>query len=141
MYRIDRSKHFRRANDLLNAQNADREKPQQGDGAKHPAHPGSAARLEDEKSNQNNDGNRKDVEIKNRRGNMEALDRAHDRDRRSDHPVGVKQCGSEQTEQEDLLAFAEDAVLEEEDDPEALVTKEGREPIFVALKTMVDVLS
>jgi len=47
----------------------------------------------------------------------------------------------EDTPQEDLLAFAEDAVLEEEDDPEALVTKEGREPIFVALKTMVDVLT
>lgn len=47
----------------------------------------------------------------------------------------------ENTPQEDLLAFAEDAVLEEEDEPEALVTKEGREPIFVALKTMVDVLS
>lgn len=45
------------------------------------------------------------------------------------------------TPQEDLLAFAEDAVLEEEDDPNAIVTKEGREPIFVALKTMVDVLS
>ena len=46
----------------------------------------------------------------------------------------------ENTTQEDLLAFAEDAVLEDEDDPDALVTKEGREPIFVALKTMVDVL-
>lgn len=46
----------------------------------------------------------------------------------------------ENTPQEDLLAFAEDAVLEDEDDPDALVTKEGREPIFVALKTMVDVL-
>ncbi len=46
----------------------------------------------------------------------------------------------ENTPQEDLLAFAEDAVLEEENDPEALVSKEGREPIFVALKTLVDVL-
>jgi hypothetical protein len=46
----------------------------------------------------------------------------------------------ENTPQEDLLAFAEEAVLEDEDDPEALVTKEGREPIFVALKTLVDVL-
>jgi hypothetical protein len=46
----------------------------------------------------------------------------------------------EETEQEDLLAFAEDAVAEGEDDPDSLVTKEGREPIFVALKTMVDVL-
>lgn len=47
----------------------------------------------------------------------------------------------EDTPQEDLLAFAEDAVVEEEDEPDALVTKEGREPIFVALKTMVDVLT
>ncbi|MCW5924597.1 MAG: hypothetical protein KIS77_19925 [Saprospiraceae bacterium] len=46
----------------------------------------------------------------------------------------------ENTPQEDLLAFAEDAVMEEEDDPNALVTKEGREPIFVAIKTLVDVL-
>jgi hypothetical protein len=46
----------------------------------------------------------------------------------------------ENTPQEDLLAFAEDAVLEDEDDPESLVTKEGREPIFVAIKTLVDVL-
>lgn len=45
----------------------------------------------------------------------------------------------ENTPQEDLLAFAEDAVSEEEEE-DALVTKEGREPIFVALKTMVDVL-
>lgn len=43
--------------------------------------------------------------------------------------------------QEDLLAFAEEAVLEDEDDPEALVSKEGREPIFVAMKTIIDVLT
>lgn len=43
-------------------------------------------------------------------------------------------------EQEDLLAFAEEAVLEDENDPEALVTKEGRETIFVAAKTVIDAL-
>lgn len=42
--------------------------------------------------------------------------------------------------QEDLLAFAEEAVLEDEDDPEAMVTKEGREPIFITVKTVIDVL-
>jgi hypothetical protein len=47
----------------------------------------------------------------------------------------------ENTKQEDLLAFAEDAVLDEEDDQDPIITKEGREPIFVALKTMVDVLT
>ncbi|MEO6758280.1 MAG: hypothetical protein ABIO24_02420 [Saprospiraceae bacterium] len=47
----------------------------------------------------------------------------------------------EGSDQEDLLAFAEEAVLEEEDEPEALVSKEGREPIFIALKTLVDVLT
>lgn len=46
----------------------------------------------------------------------------------------------ENTDQEDLIAFAEEAVLEDEDDPESLVTKEGREPIFIALKTMIDAL-
>lgn len=47
----------------------------------------------------------------------------------------------ENTSQEDLLAFAEEAVLEAEDDPDSFVTKEGRELIFIALKTMVDVLT
>jgi hypothetical protein len=47
----------------------------------------------------------------------------------------------ENSKQEDLLAFAEDAVLEDDDDPESLITKEGREPIFIALKTMTDVLT
>ncbi len=45
------------------------------------------------------------------------------------------------TDQEDLLAFAEEAVLEEEEGDEVLITKEGREPIFIALKTLVDVLT
>lgn len=47
----------------------------------------------------------------------------------------------ENTAQEDLIAFAEEAVLEDEDDPESLVTKEGREPVFVAVKTVIDVLT
>jgi hypothetical protein len=47
----------------------------------------------------------------------------------------------DETPQEDLLAFAEEAVLESEDDPDSLVSKEGREPIFIALKTIVDVLT
>ena len=47
----------------------------------------------------------------------------------------------EGTTQEDLLAFAEEAVLESEDEPDSLVSKEAREPIFIALKTMVDVLT
>lgn len=43
------------------------------------------------------------------------------------------------SDQEDLLAFIEDALAE--DDNESVVTKEGREPIFVALKTVVDVIA
>ena len=42
------------------------------------------------------------------------------------------------SDQEDLLAFIEDALVE--DDEDSVVTKEGREPIFVALKTVVDVI-
>lgn len=40
-----------------------------------------------------------------------------------------------ETPQEDLLAFLEDVLIEEEED----ITKEGREPIFVALKSVIDV--
>lgn len=41
----------------------------------------------------------------------------------------------EQTSQEDLLAFAEDALSDFEDE---FVTKEGREALFVVLKTIID---
>jgi hypothetical protein len=39
-----------------------------------------------------------------------------------------------------LLAFIEEALLEDEGDPEALLTKEGREPLFVAAKSLIDTL-
>lgn len=41
-------------------------------------------------------------------------------------------------EQEDLLAFVEDSLVEDEE--EEVVTKEGREPLFVALKSLIDVI-
>jgi hypothetical protein len=40
--------------------------------------------------------------------------------------------------QEDLLAFVEDSLTIEEDD---FLTKEGREPMVVALKTIIDLLA
>lgn len=40
--------------------------------------------------------------------------------------------------EEDLLAFVEDALLEDDDTP---VTKEGREALFVSLKSVIDVLT
>jgi len=42
------------------------------------------------------------------------------------------------TSQEDLLAFIEDALLDEE---EGILSKEGREPIFIILKSIIDALS
>ncbi|MFK7934247.1 MAG: hypothetical protein AB8G22_12110 [Saprospiraceae bacterium] len=44
------------------------------------------------------------------------------------------------TPQEDLLAFVEDA-LTLDDEEDRTVTKEGREPMFVALKTVIDVIT
>ena len=41
-------------------------------------------------------------------------------------------------DQEDLLAFVEDNLVEDDD---STVTKEGREPMFVALKSVIDVLT
>jgi len=43
----------------------------------------------------------------------------------------------DETEKEDLLAFAEDALLDDDDSP---VSPEGREPLFVSLKTIIDCL-
>jgi hypothetical protein len=43
--------------------------------------------------------------------------------------------------QEDLLAFAEDALVEDEGEEEALVSPEGREAMFISLKTAIDCLS
>ncbi len=40
--------------------------------------------------------------------------------------------------QEDLLAFVEDALIPDE---ESVITKEGREPLFVTLKTIIDVIT
>lgn len=44
----------------------------------------------------------------------------------------------EKTQQEDLLAFIEDALTDDEDN---MITPEGREPIFVALKSIVDIIT
>ncbi len=43
----------------------------------------------------------------------------------------------DQSDQEDLLAFIEDLLLDEENTE---VTAEGREPLFISLKTVMDVL-
>ncbi|MCO6476614.1 MAG: hypothetical protein J5I94_08325 [Phaeodactylibacter sp.] len=43
--------------------------------------------------------------------------------------------------QEDLLAFAEDALAEEEAEEAPLVTQEGREALFVSLKSAIDCLT
>ncbi|NRB64789.1 MAG: hypothetical protein HRU40_17490 [Saprospiraceae bacterium] len=43
----------------------------------------------------------------------------------------------QQTRQEDLLAFIEDALIDEE---EGFVSKEAREPMFVTLKSIMDCL-
>lgn len=49
------------------------------------------------------------------------------------------------TPQEELLAFIEDALLpdedEEDDDELEVISKEGMEPVFVALKTVLDSLT
>ena len=45
----------------------------------------------------------------------------------------------EQSKEEDLLAFVEDALeIDTEDEDEFSVTPEGREPIFLTLKTLID---
>ena len=45
------------------------------------------------------------------------------------------------TPEEDLLAFIEDSLVDDEEAETQIVTPEGREPMFVLLKTVVDVLT
>lgn len=45
----------------------------------------------------------------------------------------------DQATQEDLLAFAEDALADDEEG-ESIISPESREPIFIALKSMIDSL-
>ncbi len=50
----------------------------------------------------------------------------------------------EKSPQEDLMAFVEDSLIAEAENEEGepfTLTPEGREPMFVALKTMIDVLT
>lgn len=43
--------------------------------------------------------------------------------------------------QEDLLAFAEDALVESDEPEEETVSPEGREALFISLKTLIDCLT
>ncbi|MEN0005796.1 MAG: hypothetical protein AAF798_16730 [Bacteroidota bacterium] len=47
----------------------------------------------------------------------------------------------EDTPQEDLLAFVEDALAEDEEEEEVLLTLEARATIFISLKTLIDCLT
>lgn len=47
----------------------------------------------------------------------------------------------EDTDQEALLSFAAEAVLEDGEEEGLVVTPEGRETVFVAVKTVIDVLT
>ncbi|MFT5382917.1 MAG: hypothetical protein ACI81W_000313, partial [Saprospiraceae bacterium] len=44
----------------------------------------------------------------------------------------------ENTSQEDLLAFVEDALVQDEEDD--MISPEGREYVFITLKTIIDCL-
>jgi hypothetical protein len=46
----------------------------------------------------------------------------------------------DKTDQEDLLAFIEDSLIDDEDEPDP-ITDEGREFLFMTLKTVVDCLT
>lgn len=43
--------------------------------------------------------------------------------------------------QEDLLAFAEDALTKDDDEDDPTVSREGQEALFVSLKTLIDCLT
>jgi hypothetical protein len=94
--RVERADDRRVARDLGGAEQPDRDEPHDDDRAEQPADPSGAAALGDEQHDQQHQGHRQDIGRQCRGLDLEALDRAQHRDRRSQHAVAVEQGGAEQ---------------------------------------------
>ena len=94
-------KHFRRAADLVDAENGEASEPQKGDRPKDAANSGRARSIERRKARQNHDRDRDDIGIEKRRRDVQSLHRAQDGNCRRDHPVGVEQRRAKQSEEQE----------------------------------------
>src|SRR5262249_41300962 len=83
-------------------------KPENGYWSKDLPHSGCAIGLEKEKRDQNRDRHRHHIGIEKRGRDMQSFDRAQDRDRRSDHPVGVEERRAKEAKDKHELSAPND---------------------------------
>src|SRR4051794_24213175 len=103
MNRIDRMQDAGFIENLAAAENTDRDKPQYGHRSKNFSDAGGAAGLKKEERDQNRDRHGNYIRIKEWRREMQSFDRAQDRDRRRDHPVGIQQGRPKEPKEENKL--------------------------------------
>ncbi len=72
------------------------QEPDHHHGPEQPADHAGAAPLHQEEAEQHHDGERNDVGIEERRGDLQSLDRAQHRDRRRDHAVAIEERRADQ---------------------------------------------
>jgi hypothetical protein len=98
--RIDREQDPRRVDDVCEAEQRQREEPEQGDGTKDQAHRGGAPALNRKQQNQDHDRDRHDERVQVGRRNGQTFDGAEHRNRGRDRPIAVEQRRAEHAQHE-----------------------------------------
>ena len=90
---------LRLLDDLSEAEEGERRKPDEHHRSKQPPHVASAPRLDREQPHQDQAGDRNDEFLQGRAGDREPLHRRQHRDRRSDHAVAIEErCADDRQE-------------------------------------------
>ena len=111
--RVERRKHARVLRDMGNAAESKGDEPDKGDRTEESGNPRRAVRLHREETEQDQHGQRHDIVLKRRRGDLQTFDRRQHRDRRRDQRVAVEECGADDAEQDDGEALAADRAIGE----------------------------
>ena len=96
-----------------NAAESKGDEPDERDRTEESGNPRRAVRLHREETEQDQHGQRHDIVLKRRRGDLQAFDRRQHRDRRRDQRVAVEECGADDAEQDDGEALAADRAIGE----------------------------
>jgi hypothetical protein len=111
--RIEGRKHARVLRDMGNAAESKGDEPDKGDRTKESGNACRAVRLHREETEQDQHGQRHDIVLERRRGDLQTFDRRQHRDRRRDQRVAVEECGADDAEQDDGEALAADRAIGE----------------------------
>ncbi len=93
---VERPEDLRLLEDLDRTKQTDNEEPQGGDRSEETADHSSAAPLHEKEAEQQDDGDRQNIGLEDRRRDFESLDGAQDRDRRGDYAIAIKKRCTDQ---------------------------------------------